>query len=65
MSFRGNKIIAEQYLWGLHQDTPHIISSVTKLVTSILTGIALDLGKISFNDVISDSFILPRNRLGR
>jgi CubicO group peptidase (beta-lactamase class C family) len=41
---RHGKLVFEEYFWGQSSDNPHVISSVTKSVTSILTGIAFDRG---------------------
>jgi CubicO group peptidase (beta-lactamase class C family) len=44
---RNGAIVYEKYFGSNHQDTPHILYSVTKSFTSTLVGIALDQGKLS------------------
>jgi len=38
---RHGKLVFEEYFWGQTADNPHIISSCTKSLTSILTGMAV------------------------
>jgi len=42
---KNGKLILEEYFCGYHRDLKHPVASVTKSVTSILLGIARDLGK--------------------
>lgn len=46
---RHGKLVFESYFWGQRADVPHIISSATKSVTSILAGIAWDQGLIDLD----------------
>jgi CubicO group peptidase (beta-lactamase class C family) len=39
---RHGKLVFEEYFWGQSADNPHIISSCTKSVTSIIAGVAAD-----------------------
>lgn len=53
---KGKSIVAEDYAWGMHKDTQHLISSCTKSVVSILAGIAIDQGLTCLESIISDAF---------
>ncbi len=47
---RGGKIVFEKYARGYTQDTPHLIWSAAKSMTSALVGIATAEGKFSLKD---------------
>jgi len=52
--FRNNKLVAESYMKDINDRTnPRAVWSCTKQVTGILTGIAIDQGLITTNDIIS------------
>jgi len=52
----GGKLVFEDYFWGYDRATPHQISSDTKSITSIVTGVAIDQGKLSADDLVSSFF---------
>jgi CubicO group peptidase (beta-lactamase class C family) len=47
---RNGKIVLEKYARGYTQDTPHLIWSAAKSMTSALVGIAISEGKFSLKD---------------
>jgi CubicO group peptidase (beta-lactamase class C family) len=49
---RNDKLVAEAYYNGYDRDTLHDVRSVTKSITSALTGIAVDRGLLSLDDTI-------------
>ena len=53
---RHGKLVFEEYFWGQSAGNPHIISSCTKSLTSILTGIAADHGRLSTAAPIASFF---------
>jgi CubicO group peptidase (beta-lactamase class C family) len=53
---RHGKMVLEEYFWGYDRNTLHDISSDTKSVTSILAGIAYDLGKLRPDTQVYDLF---------
>ena len=58
---RHGKLVFEQYFWGQSGDNPHVISSVTKSVTSILTGIAFDRGGIQLDAPVTSYIADPQS----
>jgi CubicO group peptidase (beta-lactamase class C family) len=46
---RNGKLILEEYFWGQSADNPHMISSCTKSLTSMITGAAWDRGLIDLD----------------
>jgi CubicO group peptidase (beta-lactamase class C family) len=60
---RHGKLVFEEYFWGQSADNPHIISSVTKSVTSILTGIAFDRGAIQLDTPVTAYLSDPQSTL--
>src|SRR5512133_1757833 len=48
--FRNNKLVYEEYFHGYTESVPHNIYSVTKSITSMLAGIAIDKGLIASVD---------------
>ncbi|MCE4563913.1 serine hydrolase [Maribellus sp. CM-23] len=54
---KDHQLFCEEYFWGYQAKDLHPVESVTKSVTSLLTGIAIDQGKISGTDEkIADIF---------
>jgi CubicO group peptidase (beta-lactamase class C family) len=53
---RHGKLVFEEYFWGQSADNPHIISSCTKSVTSMLAGIAADQGHLATKTPIVSFF---------
>lgn len=47
---RNGKLVLEEYFWGNERDVPHAISSVTKSLTSMISGLAFDRGRIAPDD---------------
>jgi CubicO group peptidase (beta-lactamase class C family) len=60
---RHGKLVFEEYFWGQSRDNPHVISSVTKSVTSILTGIAFDRGGIQLDAPVTSYSADPQSTL--
>ena len=60
---RHGKLVFEEYFWGQSAGNPHIISSCTKSVTSILTGIAADQGQLRVDDPVVTYFPAQRDSL--
>jgi len=58
---RHGKLVFEEYFWGQSGDNPHVISSVTKSVTSILTGIAFDRGGIQLDAPVTSYIADPQS----
>ncbi len=58
---RHGKLVFEEYFWGQSGDNPHVISSVTKSVTSILTGIAFDRGGIQLDAPVTSYIAAPQS----
>lgn len=50
---RNDKLVAEAYYNGYDRDTLHDVRSVTKSVTSALTGIAIDRGLVTLDDTLA------------
>jgi len=50
---RNDRLIAEAYYNGYDRDTLHDVRSVTKSITSALSGIAIDRGLVSLDDTIA------------
>ncbi len=46
-------IVYERYFNGMHQETPHLLMSVTKSVTAAALGIAIGRGLLSINDLVT------------
>jgi CubicO group peptidase (beta-lactamase class C family) len=53
---RNGKLVFEEYFWGQAADNPHIISSVTKSVLSLLAGIAWDKNAFNLQDRVVKFF---------
>lgn len=53
---RHGKLVFEEYFWGQTAANPHVISSSTKSVTSIITGIAVERGKLKPDATIASYF---------
>lgn len=53
---RHGKLVLEEYFWGQTADNPHIISSATKSVTSIIAGIAYDRGQLALDKPVAEYF---------
>jgi len=54
---KNGKLIFEEYFYGYDRDTRHMLASVTKSVTSILVGIAIDKQMIrSVNEKVYEFF---------
>jgi CubicO group peptidase (beta-lactamase class C family) len=60
---RHGKLVFEEYFWGMRRELAHIIASDTKSVSSMLTGIAIDAGKLGLDDPVIDYFPQYRDRL--
>jgi CubicO group peptidase (beta-lactamase class C family) len=60
---RHGKLLFEEYFWGQTADNPHIISSCTKSVTSILAGIAADQGRLHTQASMASFFPETRDNL--
>ncbi len=58
---RHGRLVLEEYFWGQSGDNPHVISSVTKSVTSILTGIAFDRGGIQLDAPVTSYVADPQS----
>jgi CubicO group peptidase (beta-lactamase class C family) len=56
---KNGELIIENYYNGFAQDSLHDVRSVTKSVTSILVGIAIDKGYISDTNQLMHTFISP------
>jgi CubicO group peptidase (beta-lactamase class C family) len=50
---RNDRLVAEAYYNGYDRDTLHDVRSVTKSITSALTGIAIDRGIVGLDDTIA------------
>lgn len=50
---RNDRLVAEAYYNGYDRDTLHDVRSVTKSITSALTGIAIDRGLVTLDDSIA------------
>jgi len=53
---RDGRLVLEEYFRGWSASTPHTLQSVTKSVTSLLTGIAIDRGRLATADRVVDFF---------
>lgn len=53
---RHGKLVLEEYFWGQTADNPHIISSVTKSVLSLLVGIGWDQKAIDIDERVTAYF---------
>ena len=54
---RNDQLFCEEYFWGYQTKDLHPLESVTKSITSLLIGIAIDQGKITGTDErIADIF---------
>jgi CubicO group peptidase (beta-lactamase class C family) len=53
---KNEKLVLEEYFWGLDKETVHEISSCTKSIGAILVGIALDQGLVDLEDSVADTF---------
>jgi len=53
---KDGKLVFEEYFDGRHRYQAHPMHSVSKSVTSILVGIAVDKGLISVNDPVFGYF---------
>ena len=54
---KNGKLVLEEYFYGYDRDMAHEIHSVSKSITSILVGIAIDQGKVSgVEDSVYDYF---------
>ncbi len=60
---RHGKLVFEEYFWGQSADNPHIISSSTKSVTSIIAGIAVDHERLATDARIASYFPDRRDSL--
>ena len=58
MISRNDQVMFERYFGGMGPSTLHMISSCTKSITSILAGIAIDLGLFHLDDSILSYFPL-------
>jgi len=54
---KGGEIVFEDYRNRMHPDTRHIAFSMTKTITALLTGIALDRGEIASLDDPAQKYI--------
>ena len=55
---RNDRLVVEEYFSGMSQAVPHTMQSVSKSVTSLLAGIAIDQGKLALTDRVVDR--MPR-----
>jgi CubicO group peptidase (beta-lactamase class C family) len=53
---RRGQLVVEEYFGGWSSATPHTMQSVSKSVTSLLTGLAVDRGLLSLNARVVDAF---------
>lgn len=53
---RNGQLVVEEYFGGWNAAQPHTMQSVTKSVTSILTGIAVDRGRLNISSRVVDVF---------
>lgn len=60
---RHGKLVFEEYFWGLRRELTHIIASDTKSISSTLTGIAIDQGKLGLDDPVTRFFPTYSDRL--
>jgi len=60
---RHGKLVFEEYFWGQSAGNPHITSSVTKSVTSIVIGIAADRGAIQLDAPVTSYVSDPQSTL--
>ena len=50
---RNGRLVVEEYFSGAAQSAPHTLQSVTKSVTSLLAGIAIDQRRLALSDVVT------------
>jgi CubicO group peptidase (beta-lactamase class C family) len=55
---RSDRLVVEEYFSGMSQAVPHTMQSVSKSVTSLLAGIAIDQGRLALTDRVVDR--MPR-----
>src|SRR5262249_6917519 len=55
---RNDRLVVEEYFSGMSQAVPHTMQSVSKSVTSLVAGIAIDQGKLALTDRVVDR--MPR-----
>jgi CubicO group peptidase (beta-lactamase class C family) len=60
---RHGKLVFEEYFWGMRRELTHIIASDTKSISSTLTGIAIDQGKLGLDDSVTRFFPQYADRL--
>ena len=60
---RHGKLVFEEYFWGMRRELTHIIASDTKSISSTLTGIAIDQGKLGLDEPVTRFFPKYRDRL--
>jgi CubicO group peptidase (beta-lactamase class C family) len=53
---RDERLVVEEYFNGWSADRPHTLQSVTKSVTALLTGIAVQSGQLALNDRVTRYF---------
>ena len=53
---RRDQLVVEEYFYGWTIDRPHTMQSVTKSVTSLLAGLAVDRGRLAVTDRAVDLF---------
>jgi CubicO group peptidase (beta-lactamase class C family) len=60
---RHGKLVFEEYFWGMRRELTHIIASDTKSISSTLTGIAIDQGKLGLDEPVTRFFPKYADRL--
>jgi CubicO group peptidase (beta-lactamase class C family) len=60
---RHGKLVFEEYFWGMRRELTHIIASDTKSISSTLTGIAIDQGKLGLDEPVTRFFPKYGDRL--
>lgn len=60
---RHGKLVFEEYFWGMRRELTHIIASDTKSISSTLTGIAIDQGKLGLDEPVTRFFPTYGDRL--
>lgn len=54
---KNNRLVSEHYFYGFRKDVLHPLESATKSITSLLTGILYDQGKLTgLNSTVTDFF---------
>jgi CubicO group peptidase (beta-lactamase class C family) len=62
---RHGKLVFEEYFWGMRPELTHIIASDTKSISSLLTGVAIETGKLGLDEEVIKYFPQYDERLWR